>query len=225
MNELVIICILIICLLSLWLAYKKGKNLGLISIFITSNILTFILNFKYIEIKTLTINANAIVYVTMFISLYLLIESKDKKSINKIINLNFLLNLICATLIFLESNYVQSLNDTIGINMKNVFVDNSRILLSYPFTMLISQKILLLLYNKVKNIYDNLFISMVTTYLAAGLIESILYMFISYYGILSNQAIIKLLLSTYMLRLIITVIYAIFLTIIPTNKKVLKWQT
>ena len=66
---------------------------------------------------------------------------------------------------------------------------------------------------------------MVTTYLAAGLIESILYMFISYYGILSNQAIIKLLLSTYMLRLIITVIYAIFLTIIPTNKKVLKWQT
>ena len=106
--------------------------------------------------------------------------------------------------------------------MTNVFIENYRILIAFPISLFISHKILILIYEKVKNIYDNFFISTVTTYLAVGLIESIIYVLISYYNILDNQTIIKIALSTYMIRLIITVIYSIFLLKI-TNKKVKKW--
>ena len=225
MNEIFLGCILIVALLSLYFSNKHSEKLGLIIVMITANVLSFILTFKYITISTLNINANVITYVTMFTAIYLLLEKHPKKTINSIINLNFIINIITALLLFIMSYYTQSLNDTIGINMTNVFQVNYRILIIYPITILISQKILLLIYEKVKKLYDNIFISMVTTYLAVGLIEVIIYTFISYYKILSTSTIIKLLLSTYMVRLIITVIYSIFLTITSSLKKVKQWVT
>ena len=120
------------------------------------------------------------------------------------------------------SNYTQSLNDTIGINMTNVFINNYRILIAYPISLLISQKILVKIYEKIKELYDNLFISTVTTYLAIDLIALIIYTIIGYYKVINNSDLIKLILSTYMIRLIITLLYSLFLTFIP-KKKVKSW--
>ena len=120
-------------------------------------------------------------------------------------------------MLYIMSYYTQSLNDTIGINMTNTFINNYKTLIFYPLSILISQKLLILIYSKIKIIYDNIFISMVTTYLAVGLIESITYMFLTYYNVLESTTIIKLLLSTYMIRIIVIVIYSLFLTIF--NKK------
>ena len=156
----------------------------------------------------------------MFSCLCLLLESSNKntkKDINKIINLGFILNIFSAIMLYIMSYYTQSLNDTIGINMTNTFINNYKTLIFYPLSILISQKLLILIYSKIKNIYDNIFISMVTTYLAVGLIESITYMFLTYYNVLESTTIIKLLLSTYMIRIIVIVIYSLFLTIF--NKK------
>lgn len=218
MNGIFLICILIVSILALYLSSKSEDKLILILVLIVSNILSFILTFKYITLSTLNINSNVITYVTMFTSLYLLLEKNSKSKANNIVFLNFIINIFSSLLLFIMSYYTQSLNDTIGINMTNVFINNYRILIAYPLSLLISQKILIFIYDKIKNIYDNLFISMVTTYLAVGLIESILYIFLSYYNILNIQTIIKILLSTYMLRIIITVIYSIFLTLIQTKK-------
>lgn len=220
MNELYIICILIISILTLYLTNKYLKNLGLKITFLVFNILSFILSFKYLILSTLNFNANAITYTTMFSCLCLLLENSDKntkKDVNKVINLSLILNVFSAIMLYIMSYYTQSLNDTIGINMTNTFINNYKILIFYPLSILISQKLLILIYNKIKNIYDNIFISMVTTYLAVGLIETIIYMFLTYYNVLETTTIIKLLLSTYMIRLIVIVIYSIFLTI--SNKK------
>ena len=119
------------------------------------------------------------------------------------------------------SYHVQSLTDTISINMKNVFINNYKILIVYPITILISNYLLIWMYKKIRKLYDNAFITTVTTYLLIGLIEGIIYFFIVYYNILEAKIIIKLLLSSYMIRLIITIIYSIFLTLI-TSKKVKK---
>lgn len=220
MNELYIICILTISILSLYFTNKYLKSLGLKITFLVFNILSFILSFKYLILSTLNFNSNAITYTTMFSCLCLLLESSNKntkKDINKIINLGFILNIFSAIMLYIMSYYTQSLNDTIGINMTNTFINNYKTLIFYPLSILISQKLLILIYSKIKNIYDNIFISMVTTYLAVGLIESITYMFLTYYNVLESTTIIKLLLSTYMIRIIVIVIYSLFLTIF--NKK------
>ena len=220
MNILLFLFILLISMFMTYISIKYLKKSGLMILYISASIISYLLTYKYVTFQTINYNSNSITYVTMLISLYLLLEKNNKKEVNKIINLNFISCIFISVILYIMSIYTQSLSDTIGINMTNVFINNYRILIAYPISILISQKILVIIYDKIKKLYDNLFISMVTTYLAIGLISSISYIIISYYNLLNNQDIIKVILSTYMIRLIVTVIYSIFLTVI--NKKKVK---
>ena len=219
MNSLLFILILIVSIFITYICSKYLKKEGLIVLFTTSSIISYILSFKYLAFQNISYNANSIAYITMLTALYLLLEKKYSKDVNRIINLNFILSIMIGITLYITSNYTQSLSDTVGINMTNVFINNYRILIAYPISIFISQKILIRIYEKIKKLYDNLFISTVTTYLAIDLISLIIYILISYFNILNNSDLIKLILSTYMIRLIITLIYSLFLTIL-TKKKV-----
>lgn len=221
MNILISLCILIISILSIYFANKYLKKLGLIITLIGMNLLSFILTFKYITIFTINLNANSITYITMFTSLYLLLEKTDIKETKQIINLNFIINIFSAIILYIMSYHAQSLTDTISINMKNVFLNNVNILIIYPFTTLLSHYLIIWMYNKIKKLYDLPFITTVTTFLLVGLIEGILYTTLSYYQILPTKSIITLILSTYMIRIIITIIYSIILPIMD-QKQVIK---
>ncbi len=221
MNFIIYLCILIISIFFIYFSKKLLGKLGLSIVFITSSILSLILSFKYIMLSTITVNANSITYITMFTSLYLLLESTNKEEVKKITNLNFIIIIVTSILLYLMSYHVQSLTDTISINMRNIFITNNRILIIYPVTTLISNYLLVWMYKKIRKLYDIPFITTVTTYLLIGLIEAILYFFLVYYQILEIKIIIKLLLSSYMIRLIITILYSIFLTFL-TRKKVKK---
>lgn len=221
MNYLISLCILIISIISLYLSKKLlGKN-GLIFIFITSSVLSLILSFKYVTFSTINANANSITYVTMFTSLYLLLETVNKKEVKKLTNLNFILNIFTSIILYIMSYHVQSLTDSISINMKNVFINNYKILIAYPIITLITNYLLIWMYKKIRNLYDVPFITTVTTYLFIGLIESIILYFSVYYKVINTKVIIKLLLSNYMIKLIITIIYSLLLTLL-TRKKVNK---
>ena len=221
MNFIIYLCILIICIFSIYLSKKILGKTGITIVFITSSLLSLLLSFKYIMLSTINVNANSITYVTMFTSLYLLLESINKEEVKKIVNLNFLLTIFSAILLYIMSYHVQSLTDSISINMKNVFIDNYRILIVYPLSTLISNYLLIGMYKKIRKLYDIPFITTVTTYLSIGLVEGILFYLSVYYNVLIPKVIIKLLLSSYMIRLIVTIIYSIFLTLL-TSKKVKK---
>ncbi len=221
MNLVIYLCILIISILSIYFSKKLLGKLGLTILFITTSVLSLILTFKHTTLSTINVNANSITYISMFTSLYLLLETTNKEEVKKITNLNFLMTTFSSVLLYIMSYYVQSLTDTISINMKNVFIINYRILIVYPLSTLISNYLLIWVYKKIRKLYDVPFITTVTTYLFIGLIEIVLYYFLSYYNILETKVIIKLLLSSYMIRLIITIIYSIFLTLL-TRKKVIK---
>ncbi len=218
MNILIYLCILIISMLVLYISKKTLGNLGLIATFIGMNLLSLILAFKYITLSTINLNSNSITYITMFTSLYLLLEKRDKKEVKKIINLSFIINIFSAIMLFIMTYYTQSLTDTISINMKNVFFNNYQILIIYPLTTLLSNYILIWAYDKIKNLYDNIFIATVTTYLLVGIIEGLIYTPLAYYQILNVKTIIQLILSTYMIRLILTVIYSIYLTLLSRKE-------
>ena len=220
MNILIYFCILVLSIGTIYIFNKTMDKLGLIISFILMNFLSFMLSFKYITISTLSINANAITYISMFSILYLYLEKTNEKETKKIININTILNLIIVSLVVLMSLYVQTLNDTVGINMKNVFIDNYRILIAYPITLTLSLQGIIKMYNKVKNIYDNMFITTTVTFLLVGLIDLILFILISYLFVMDIKTMIKLILSTYMLKIILTVIYSLFLMMLQTKKKV-----
>ena len=219
MNIVIYLCILIICVLSVYFSKKLLGKTGLIITLITSSILSQILTFKYIMLSTINVNANSITYVTMFTSLYLLLETSKKEEVKKIVKLNFFGAVFFSIMLYMMSYHVQSLTDSISINMKNVFITNSRMLIAYPITTLLSNYLLIWMYKKIRNLYDVPFITTVTTYMLIGIIESILFYFVSYYNIMQPKTIIKLILSSYMIRLIITIIYSIFLTILTKKVK------
>ena len=222
MNVIIYLVLLIISMITLYLFRKILGDLGLKIVFILMSITSFILTFKYITLSTININSNSITYITMYSSLYLLLDSISKKEVKGLINQNFIINIFIAVILYIMTYHTQSLTDTIGINMKNVFQTNSRILLIYPIVSIISNYLLIIMYDKIKSIYENKFISTVTTFLLVGIIEGILYTVLSYYNILKLKTIIELILSTYMIKLILTVIYSILLMLI-NKERMVKW--
>ncbi len=223
MNLILLIVAVIISLFITFITNKYMGKLGIIALYTISNLVAFILSFKLINISNLNFISNTLVYVMMLTMLYLLLERKETSETKKIINFTFFINIFSSIMLYITSSYTQSLTDTIGINMTNVFINNYRILLAYPISQFVSQKILIYVYDRIKKIYDNLFISTVTTYLLIGLIEILLFSIVAYYNILRNKVIIEIILSTYMIRLIITVIYSLLLPIfLKKAKKVIK---
>ncbi len=223
MNLILLIVAVIISLFITFITNKYMGKLGIIALYTISNLVAFILSFKLINISNLNFISNTLVYVMMLTMLYLLLERKETSEAKKIINFTFFINIFSSIMLYITSSYTQSLTDTIGINMTNVFINNYRILLAYPISQFVSQKILIYVYDRIKKIYDNLFISTVTTYLLIGLIEILLFSIVAYYNILRNKVIIEIILSTYMIRLIITVIYSLLLPIfLKKAKKVIK---
>jgi len=225
-NLILLIVAVIISLFITFITNKYMGKLGIIALYTISNLVAFILSFKLINISNLNFISNTLVYVMMLTMLYLLLERKETSEAKKIINFTFFINIFSSIMLYITSSYTQSLTDTIGINMTNVFINNYRMLLAYPISQFVSQKILIYVYDRIKKIYDNLFISTVTTYLLIGLIEILLFSIVAYYNILRNKVIIEIILSTYMIRLIITVIYSLLLPIfLKKAKKVIKWTT
>ena len=223
MNLILLIVAVIISLFITIITNKYMGKLGIIALYTISNLVAFILSFKLINISNLNFISNTLVYVMMLTMLYLLLERKETSEAKKIINFTFFINIFSSIMLYITSSYTQSLTDTIGINMTNVFINNYRMLLAYPISQFVSQKILIYVYDRIKKIYDNLFISTVTTYLLIGLIEILLFSIVAYYNILRNKVIIEIILSTYMIRLIITVIYSLLLPIfLKKAKKVIK---
>ena len=211
MNILIYLSIIIILILFLFLISKLLGNLGLIMTTIMTSVLALITSFKYITLTTIDINSSVILYITMYTSLYLLLENTTEKETKKIVVLNFLINIFTAFFLFLMSYHTQALTDSISINMKNVFIENYRILITYPVSTFFSSILLILLYQKIKKLYDLPFITTVTTYLVVGLINALIFYLGSYYNIFTLKVIIELSLSTYMIGLIITVIYSLIL--------------
>lgn len=222
MNILIYFCILIITTISIYLLNKFLNKQGLTIALITMNIISLITSFKYITLSTINLNANSITYIAMFTTIYILIENYSVKETKKIINQNFIITIFTSILLFLMSYHTQSITDTISINMKNVFITNYRVLITYPITTLLSNYILITLYQKMKTLYDLPFITTVTTYLVVGLISTLTYHLGSYLNILTIKTIIKLSLSTYMISLIITIIYSLIMPIF-NKKKVKQW--
>ena len=220
MNIIIYLGILIISMLLLYFSKKLLGKLGLTITVIVMNIVSFLLTFKYITLSTINLNSNSITYVTMLIAFYLLLETTNKKETREVANLTFIVNIFTGLMLYIMTYYTQSITDTISVNMKNVFLANSRILVVYPLTTLLSSHFLILTYKKIKKLYDNHFITTVTIYLLIGIIEAVIYTFLAYKSILNTKTIILLILSTYMIRLITTVIYSIYLTIL-SKKKVL----
>jgi len=199
--------------------YLLEKN-GIKNIYLIYNVIAFILSFKILKVFEININAN-IVLSSLFISLtYLIIEKTSPKEYKDIIFETLIINLTVGLMIFISSLYIGTIDDSVTTYMNNVFLDNYKILISYPIVTLINQVAILLIYNIIKETKNGINIKIILTNLTVIMIETILFCISSYIFDIELIYLPILIISNYLIKVIITTIYTPFISYLIRQKKV-----
>jgi len=202
--------------------YLLEKN-GIKNIYLIYNVIAFILSFKILKVFEININAN-IVLSSLFISLtYLIIEKTSPKEYKDIIFETLIINLTVGLMIFISSLYIGTIDDSVTTYMNNVFLDNYKILISYPIVTTLTQIFTLLIYNNIKIDKMSPILRIIITNLNILMIDSILFFITSYIFKIKFNQIIILIISNYLIKVLITSLYTPFINYMISKKKVKLW--
>ena len=218
-----VVLILLMLILSIFLLYVSQylfeKN-GTIYIYIIYNIVSFLLSFKVLDVFKININANIIIS-SLFTSLtYLIIEKTNIKEYKNLIKKIFFINIAISIIMLIMTTYIGTVNDMNSVNMKNVFFNNYKLLISYPIATLINQLIILLIYNNISDITNNTNIKIILTNLTSLMIETIIFCIFGYLFEIKIVSILILIVSNYLFKVLIALIYTPFITYLIKTKKV-----
>jgi len=223
MDVMLVILILVLSIFLIYISQYLFEKNGIIYIYIIYNIVSFLMSFKILEILEININANIVISTLVTSLTYLIIEKANIKEYKNIIKQTFIVNIIVSIILWISSLYIGSVNDINSVNMKNVFLDNYKILISYPIITLINQSMILLIYNNISDITKNPNIRMMLTNLTSLMIETILFSIFSYIFKVNFIQLLIIIVSNYLIKVLISLIYTPFISYIIKLKKVKLW--
>ncbi len=219
MNALLFILIIIISFSSLYLFNKFLNKEGLYLWIIIASIISYISSFKIINIFNYPMIASIPIYITIFISVFLLIENYSIKDAKKGCVISLISSIMTTIFLFISISYSPSMNDNISINLYNVFIKNYILYLSYPIILYLSLYFSIKSYELLKKEYKSLIISNMMTLILLGLIDTILISF-SLINNIDIKTIIIIIFTNYFLKLIISMIGTLFMSYLTVKKKV-----
>ena len=219
MSEIIFLIIIIISMITIPLAYNYLDKKGLYLMLIIMTIVSYILSFKVLNIWGLNVSANIITIISLFEIIYLLITKETKKNQNNYLSITIFCLIGTSFTILTTSSYIPSINDTLSTNLKELFINNYPILITFPILLIISEIISPQLYKILNQIYQNKIISINLNYIIIGLINSLIFSFIAYNNInFINK--INIALATYFIGLVISILYTPIFNYLTSKKKV-----
>ncbi len=223
MAELLLLMLIGILLLTVYILYRTSDKRGLYFALVIFNITTFILSFKIIEILKMNINLGIVPYLGTLSILYIFIIKYGKKEIKELEKISLYVNILTAIFLVIMNYFVPALTETISINIKDTFIYNYKLMIAYPIFMFLSQYLSVKLYLFVNDIQNNKSICILLTYIITALLYTVIFYMISYINVLSIKHSIYIGISSYIIGLLITIIYLIFINYLTRSKKVIKW--
>jgi len=221
MEEIITIILILLTLLTIFCLYKMLDKRGLYFSLVMLDLISFILTFKISYIFKMNINVGIIPLIASFSVIYIFLTKYNSKEIKNLLSITFYSNITASLLLTVMNYFIPAITETISINMKGTFEYNYKILIGYPIIVLISQLATAKLYNLLKQIQDNISISIALTYIITGLIYTVLFYAIAYIDLLEITYSLFMGISTYILGLVITIINIIFINFLQ-KKKVIK---
>jgi len=221
MEEIITIILILLTLLTIFCLYKMLDKRGLYFSLVMLDLISFILTFKISYIFKMNINVGIIPLIASFSVIYIFLNKYNSKEIKNLLSITFYSNITASLLLTVMNYFIPAITETISINMKGTFEYNYKILIGYPIIVLISQLATAKLYNLLKQIQDNISISIALTYIITGLIYTVLFYAIAYIDLLEITYSLFMGISTYILGLVITIINIIFINFLQ-KKKVIK---
>ena len=223
MNTLIIIILVIFLILS-FLILTLNYNSSKIALFYFGLCLVgYLLAFRNFSLLNLSLPASIFLYPAIISLLYLLIEKSSLKDTNELIMKKDYLLFITILLLMLTSGYIPSVNDSNAINIQNTFGNNFAILIAYPLSLMISEYLLVKVYTKLKKIYNSPFLTIIITSSLAITIYLLIYNLIVNITILEPLKLFYSVALSYLIEIILTIIFYLSIISIFPKKKVKKW--
>ena len=223
MDLMLIILMIALSIFFMFVSTFLLEKNGIKNIYLIYNVIAFVLSFKILKVFEINISAS-IVLSSLFISLtYFVIEKTTPKEYKDIIFETLIINLTVGLMMFISSLYVGTIEDNTTIHMNNIFLDNYKILISYPIVTTITQVLTLLIYNNIKVDKLSTISRIIITNLNIIMIDSILFFITSYIFKIKFNQIIILIISNYLIKVLITSLYTPFINYMISKKKVKLW--
>lgn len=224
MNELFLLLLLAIGLILIYVLYKKLDKRGLYFAIVILNIMTFIFLFKISYIFKMNVNIGIIPFILVLNIVYIYIIKYGNKEIKNLEIVSLYTNISTALLLVIMNYYIPAVTETVSINMIGTFEYNYKILITYPIIMFLSQYIVIKLYSFISKLQNNTVVSIILTYIITALVYTVIFYIICYIKILSLKDSIFIGITTYIVGLVIMLLYAFFIKMITGSKKVTKWE-
>lgn len=219
MNSIIIVLLLIlVSLLLIYSMYKIYDKRGLYFSLVIMNIMSFILSFKIIKIFSLNINLGLIPMISIFTIIYIIINKYSIKDKKNILSLSLYTNIITSILILITNYFIPTVSETISISIKGTFEYNYKILILYPIIILLSQYIIIKLFNYLKEIQSNIIINITLTYITTGLVYTLVFYLIAYINLIDIKNTIFMGVSCFLIGIIITLLNTLIIDLIFKKK-------
>jgi len=222
MEEIITIILVLLTLLTIFCLYKMMNKRGLYFSLVIMDLIAFVLSFKISYIFKMNINIGIIPLIATFTIIYIFLTKYGVKETKNLLQISLYANITVSLLLAVMNFFVPAITETISINMQGTFEYNYKILIAYPIIVLLSQLATAKLFGLLRELQDNILISVALTYIITGLIYTILLYLIAYINVLEIRYSLFLGISTYILGIALTIINMLFIHLL-VNKKVIKW--
>jgi len=203
-----------ICLLiSYTLVVLSYKFLGKIGLFIASALYLVIVNIfavENVELAGYAVALGTLLYGTVFLTKDVLIEKYGEKVATKSVITDSISMLVFTLLTWIFLFFVPVVSPTSDA-ITTVFALIPRVFLGSLIAYIISVIIKIKLYGVLKQKYNKPYVSSKVSSLVGQLIDSIIFISIAFIGVLSFGAILEILLVTYIVKVIYTLLATPFL--------------
>jgi len=221
MEEIITIILVLLTLLTIFCLYKMMNKRGLYFSLVIMDLIAFVLSFKISYIFKMNINIGIIPLIATFTIIYIFLTKYGVKETKNLLQISLYANITVSLLLAVMNFFVPAITETISINMQGTFEYNYKILIAYPIIVLLSQLATAKLFGLLRELQDNILISVALTYIITGLIYTILLYLIAYINVLEIRYSLFLGISTYILGIALTIINMLFIHLL-VNKKVIK---
>lgn len=220
MNELIWIGTLLLSFILIIASYKFFGKTGLFMWVIVATIVSNIQTVKLVNLFGLETSLGNILYGTTFLATDIINLKYGEKAARKTILYGFCAMIVMTLFMSICLIYTPSINDFANESLKTIFTFNIRITIASLIAFGISQLNDAWLFSKLQKKYKKLWLSNNASTMISQLIDTIIFVFITYYGTVNLSVIWQLMISMYVFKLVISLCDTPFIYLANSIKKV-----
>ena len=220
MNEILWILTLVLSFVSIILCYKYlGKN-GLFLWIVVATLVSNIQTVKTVELFGLETSLGTILYGSTFLATDILNYKYGLKESRKTIIYGFLSMIMMTIFMVICLLYQPSINDFAQESLSTIFSFNIRITIASLVGFGVSQFIDTFLFHKLQKKYNKLWLSNNASTMIGQVVDTIIFTLITYVGTMNFNAIIEIMISMYIFKLMVALLDTPFMYLASKIKKV-----